>query len=237
MKRTLLVLLGVNGTLSAAVIAKLARSRRKLDMLGLDVHEATSLPVTRYQKCDLRSREDINRALDAIPFGEYSDVRLLVCASVMNKFSVTAETLDEDAFYEEMQINLTGQGWFATAFAKRCIKAGVKGRIVLIGSTGAYVGSNDVSYAAAKAGLDGVVRSISKYCARDGVTAFGIHTGIFDSAMSAEVSVERQAKTLSMTHVKRKGRVSEIRDFVLFYLFRAPEFATGGITEINGGQH
>lgn len=235
-KKDLIVMLGVNGALSSSVIKKLSR-RKSVDIIGFDVQEGTDLPVTEYHRCDLRSREDIKRALAVIDCQCYDTVRLLICASVMNRFSVTADELDEDMFYEEMLINLTGPGYFATALARRCIAHGTRARIVFVGSTGAYVGSNDASYAAAKAGLDGLSRSLSKYLAPRGVTSFVVHTGIFDSAMSAEVSAERQAKTIGMTHVKRKGTVEEIRDFVLFYLLTAPDFATGDVVEINGGQH
>ncbi|MBZ0187858.1 MAG: SDR family oxidoreductase, partial [Candidatus Obscuribacterales bacterium] len=222
---------------SSVINRLVSRKRNRVDIIGFDVQEETSLPVAEYHQCDLRSREDIKRALGAIACDRYHTVRLLICASVMNKFSVTAEKLDEDMFYEEMLINLTGPGYFATALARRCIAAGTRARVVFVGSTGAYVGSNDASYAAAKAGLDGLSQSLSKYLAPQGVSSFVVHTGIFDSAMSAEVSQARQAKTIGMTHIKRKGSVEEIRDFVLYYLLEAPDFATGGIVEINGGQH
>jgi 3-oxoacyl-[acyl-carrier protein] reductase len=81
------------------------------------------------------------------------------------------------------------------------------------------------------------VRSLSKNFATKGVSAFALHTGIFESNMEATVSDDRKNYTVGMTHVKRKGTIDEIRNFVCYYLLDAPEFATSQCIDINGGQH
>jgi len=235
-KKLAVVFLGVNGTLSTAVIENIADKTNKIDMIGFDVQTATPLPV-KYYRCDLASRNSIRDAIVRIPYRQYQDIRLLICASVMNTVQLNSMTLQEDALYDNLQINLGGQLHFATAFAQKAIEAGTKARVVFVGSTAAYVGSNDIAYAAAKAGLDGAARSLSKYYGPQGITAGVVHTGIFESAMSAKVSDERKAKTVGMTHVHRVGAVKEIRKHVQYYLLDAPDFATSFITEINGGQH
>jgi NAD(P)-dependent dehydrogenase (short-subunit alcohol dehydrogenase family) len=238
MTKKLVTLLGVNGTLSEAVIRNLVDHRSdEVDLFGFDVQDSTTLPVGRYQQCDLRSRESIRAAVQAIPYGDYNDFRLLICASVMNLVSLESGVFGEDAFYESAQINLAGPAHFATAFALRCVEAKAKARVVAIGSTAAYIGSNDPAYAMAKAGLDGLVRSLSKYLAAKGVTAMAVHTGIFPSGMQAQVSDARQAKTIEGTHLKRKATVAEVEGFVTYYLLDAPDFATGMSVDINGGQH
>jgi NAD(P)-dependent dehydrogenase (short-subunit alcohol dehydrogenase family) len=238
-KKTAVILLGVNGTLSTAVINEIRRNHADdVVMFGFDVQPSSELlPATNYQKCDLRKRADIRRALDAIPYGSYSDLRLIICSAVMSPPTFQTSRFDEKTFYESSQINLIGQVHFATDFAMRCVNAGAKARVVLIGSTAAYVGSRDVGYSMSKSALDGVARSLSKNLATKGVTAIALHTGIFESNMEATVSDERKAFTVQNTHVKRKGTIDEICNFVCYYLLEAPEFATSMCVDINGGQH
>jgi NAD(P)-dependent dehydrogenase (short-subunit alcohol dehydrogenase family) len=236
--KTLVVLLGVNGTLSSAIINDLASNHAdEVDMIGFDVQPSTDLPVSQYHTCDLGSRKSIRAALAQIPYGEYKDIRLLMCAAVMNLTSLEGKSFSEAAFYKTMQIDLAGQGFFATTLARNCVKAGIKARIIAIGSTAAYIGSNDIAYSMSKAGLNGMVHSLSKYFASRGVVANAIHTGIFESAMEAQVSEARKAKTIAMTHIKRKGNLEEIRNFVQYHLLGAPDFFTGQCIDINGGQH
>ena len=246
MSKKLVVLLGVSGTLSADVIRNIAEGDHALDdihMIGFDLQKQPDAAINLlwldgYYRCDLRSRRSVTAALNRIPFAQYDDVRLLICAAKMNPPTFNDDLeLDVDTLYERLQINLVGQVHFATAFAMRCVKAGCKGRVVAVGSTAAHVGSSDVGYAASKAGLEGMVRSLSKYLGQKGITAFVVHTGIFESAMEREVSDARKQVTIGMTHLKRKGELSEITNFVSYYLLKAPDFATGQIVDINGGQH
>lgn len=239
MKKIAVILLGVNGTLSGAIIDAInSKHADSIDMYGFDVQPTTEHKLASYRQCDLASRESITAALATLPFGKYKDMRLLICAAKMNPstFNENME-LDVDMLYERLQINIVGQAHFATDFAMRCVKAGVRGRVVAIGSTAAYVGSSDLAYATAKAGLDGMVRSLSKYLAQKGVVAYAVHTGIFESNMEAQVSEARKAVTIGMTHIKRKARLEEITTYVMSYLFEVPEFATGQCVDISGGQH
>ena len=110
-------------------------------------------------------------------------------------------------------------------------------RIVIVGSTAGFVGSRDIGYGISKSGLNGLVLSMSKCFAKKNITVIGVNPGIFESAMSTSVSKQRQQSVISNTHLKRAGTISEISNTVLYAALTAPDFLTGSLININGGQY
>jgi 3-oxoacyl-[acyl-carrier protein] reductase len=81
------------------------------------------------------------------------------------------------------------------------------------------------------------VVSLSKVLASRATTVIGINPGVFESPMSAAVSRVRRAKAVQGTHIQRAGTVEEIGSLVRYAAFEAPDYLTGAILNINGGQY
>ncbi len=108
------------------------------------------------------------------------------------------------------------------------------GRIVAISSVSAIMGNRgQVNYAAAKAGLVGAARSLSREVASRGITVNAVAPGIIASpAVDAAMNAARIADIVPM---KRAGRPEEVADLVTFLASDRAGYITGQCVSINGG--
>ena len=108
------------------------------------------------------------------------------------------------------------------------------GRIVAISSVSAALGNRgQVNYAAAKAGLEGAVRSLSREVASRGITVNAVAPGIIASPSVDAVMDQKQIAGL--VPMKRAGRPQEVADLVAFLVSDVAGYITGQTIAINGG--
>jgi 3-oxoacyl-[acyl-carrier protein] reductase len=108
------------------------------------------------------------------------------------------------------------------------------GRVVAVSSVSALLGNRgQVNYAAAKAGLIGAVRSLSREVAARGVTANAVAPGVIASpAVDAAMDAKRIAELVPM---RRAGQPEEVADLVGFLCSDRAGYITGQVISINGG--
>ncbi|MCU0540624.1 MAG: SDR family oxidoreductase [Oscillatoriaceae cyanobacterium Prado104] len=235
MKNRLVIILGANGVLGSAICD---RTNLAVDIIGIDIQSTTSITNLKdYFACDIGNRDLVRSTVEQIPFAEYQKVILISCIGKFGEATFQSAVFDENSLYESIQVNLLGVSHFMVAALKKCLAAKILTRAIVISSAAAYVGSRDIGYGIAKAGLNGLVLSLSKSLACHNFVVLGINPGIFESKMSVGVALERQAQAVESTHIKRKGKLDEIVNFVTYAAFEAPDYLTGSILNINGGQY
>ena len=207
-------------------------------VIGVDRRRRSRKLVSeQYHRCDFGDRRQIQLLLDTLPSEKHEQLILISCIGKFGEETFRVhKVFDADILYDSVQINLVGVAHFVAEILSRSDHIPKK-RIVVVGSTAARVGSRDLGYAIAKAGLNGLVVSLSKVLASRATTVIGVNPGVFESPMSAGVSKARRAKAIQGTHVQRGGTVDEIGNLVRYAAFEAPEYLTGAILNINGGQY
>ena len=108
------------------------------------------------------------------------------------------------------------------------------GRIVALSSISGTIGNRgQANYAAAKAGMDGAMRSLSLEIASRGVTVNSVAPGIIDTAMTA--GAFDAARIGKRVPLKRAGTVAEVAGLVDFLMSDRAGYITGQVVPINGG--
>lgn len=107
------------------------------------------------------------------------------------------------------------------------------GRIVVLSSISGIVGNRgQVNYSAAKAGLIGAAKALSKELARRRITVNAVAPGIFETDMTSEIPKDEVLKAIPM---RRYGRPEEVAGLVNYLVSQEAEYITGQVISINGG--
>ena len=184
-------------------------------------------------RCDVTSWTDVDAAMAKIE-AEQGPVEVLVANAGATKDTLVA-LMSEDDFSSVIDINLTG----AFRVAKRAVKGMMRmrrGRIILISSVVGLLGSGgQANYAAAKAGLVGLARSIARELGSRGITANVIAPGFVNTDMTAALGEERQAEITKQIPLGRIASPTEIAKVVRFMASDDAAYITGAVIPVDGG--
>ena len=216
----------------ADVIAS-ARRQEQVDQAAAEIRDrgrrTLALPS------DVADRESLERLLAAAT-GEFGHVDILVNCAGITRRTPTLE-LDESLWESILDTNLTGTLRACQIFGKPMVERGY-GRILNIASLTSFVGLYEVAaYAASKAAVASLTKSLAIEWARHGVCVNAIAPGVFRTALNAELldSTGRGQEFLMRTPMRRFGRVEELVGAAVFLASDAASFVTGEILVVDGG--
>lgn len=225
---TACVLMGATGTLGTMVHQ---HAINHFDhVVAVDILPCPDRDIT---VCDLADSKAVTRTIGALPIHAYSRWVLVVAAGVYD--GKENADLNWSSISRSINVNLVGVAQAVCLFSQKLVAAQKMGRVVVVSSAAARVGSADIGYGVSKAGLEGLVRSCSKVYARFGVTFLAVAPGFFNSAMSATQGEARRNAAVAATHLKRPIAVDEVCAAV-FLAVSAPDAMTGTVLSPNGGQ-
>jgi NAD(P)-dependent dehydrogenase (short-subunit alcohol dehydrogenase family) len=201
-------------------------------------HVNIMLPLDRIgqpeiQYLDLADWESVERLLAAIPISRSSKWGMVIASGVYDGGDLPNRS--PSYLEHSLAVNLLRPVQLAVGFAERLVSLSGIGRIVVVTSAAAYVGSRDIAYGTSKAGLIGCVRSLSKVYANGGVSCLGVAPGLFPSPMSAGQSVPRSSAGRAAEHLSRGTLLEEVASATAYALLEAPESMTGSIIQISAG--
>jgi len=177
--------------------------------------------------------ESIEKAFTAIE-KEYGGVDVLVNNAGITKDNILPR-LKEDDWNDVIDTNLSGS--FRTS--QRAIKHMMKskwGRIVYISSIVGMMGNQgQANYAASKAGLIGLSKSIAKEMGSRNITSNVITPGYIDTDMTAFLTDDQKDNIIEQLSVKRIGKPEDIANIVSFLCSDESEYITGQVISVDGG--
>ena len=184
-------------------------------------------------RCDVTDQASVVAA-----FAEVEERQGPVEVLVANA-GITRDTLllrmSEDDFTDVVDTNLAGAFRVVRQAAKGMLRAR-RGRIVLISSVVGLLGSaGQVNYAASKAGLVGMARSIARELGSRGITANVVAPGFVESDMTAELSDQRRAEILAAVPLGRFASAEEVAGVVRWVAGEEAAYITGAVIPVDGG--
>ena len=184
---------------------------------------------------DVADRPSLQALLDGT-VAAFGKVDILVnCAGKIKR----APTLDfpEELWNDIMDTNLTGTLRACQIFGRHMLERGY-GRIINIASLNTFVSLKEVTaYAASKAAVGALTRSLAVEWSSLGVTVNAIAPGVFRTALNAELldNSERGKELLMRTPIGRFGKTEELVGSAVFLASDAAAFVTGQILIVDGG--
>lgn len=161
-------------------------------------------------------------------------VEVLVANAGITRDTLLMRMTDEE-FEEVINTNLTGAFRVVRRATKGMIKARY-GRVILIGSVVALLGSpGQVNYSAAKSGLVGLARSLTRELGGRGITANVVAPGFIDTDMTAELSEEMQADYKKRIPAGRFAAPEEVANVVLWLAGDDAAYISGAVIPVDGG--
>lgn len=152
-------------------------------------------------------------------------------AAIIKDRTIARMSLEEwDAVID---VNLSGV-FYGCKYALEIMREG--GAIVSFGSIAAIQGFfGQANYASAKAGVQAMMRVLSREAAKRNIRANAVAPGVIDTSMAATIPEAVRAEMLKNVPLARFGTTEEVANVVLFLCSPLASYVTGQTLEINGG--
>lgn len=152
-------------------------------------------------------------------------------AGILRDRTLAKMTLED--WQSVVDVNLTGV-FHCCKFGLEIMRDG--GAIVSLGSISAFHGTfGQANYVAAKAGVQALMRVVSREAARRGIRANAIAPGVVDTAMVATIPEPVRAEMLKQIPLGRLGTPAEVANVAIFLCSPLASYVTGQTIEVNGG--
>jgi 3-oxoacyl-[acyl-carrier protein] reductase len=229
MSRSVLVT-GGNRGIGLAIAQRLAAGGDAVTVTSRSGEPVDGLAVVT---CDVRDVASVDEAFTKVEAAN-GPVEVLVANAGITRDQLLA-LMSEDDFAAVIDTNLTG----AYRVTKRAVRGMIRmrrGRIIFISSVVGLLGSGgQANYAAAKAGLVGLARSLARELGSRSITVNVVAPGFVDTGMTAVLPEDRKAAILATVPLGRIASADEIAAAVAFLASEDAGYITGAVIPVDGG--
>ena len=229
MSRSVLVT-GGNRGIGLAIARRLAAGGDQVMVTSRSGDPVLGLSVAR---CDVTDAASVDAAF-AQAEAQHGPVEVLVSNAGITQDQLLALMKEED-FAGVLDTNLTG----AYRVAKRAVRSMMRqrrGRLIFVSSVVGLLGSaGQANYAASKAGLVGLARSLARELAPRNITANVVAPGFVDTDMTAALPGERKKDILAGIPLARYATADEVAGVVAFLASEDGGYITGAVIPVDGG--
>ena len=184
--------------------------------------------------CDVSDPASVDAAFTAAEERLGRSIDVVVANAGITRDTLLMRMTDEE-FDTVVDTNLAGAFRVARRASKGMIRAR-RGRLIFISSVvGLYGSPGQANYAASKAGLVGLARSISRELGARGITANIVAPGFIDTDMTAELPPDRRDAYQEAIPAGRFGSGDDVAAAVCFLASDAAAYITGAVIPVDGG--
>lgn len=184
-------------------------------------------------RCDVTDPTQIEAAFAEVEQA-HGPVEVLVANAGITRDTLLLRMSDDD-WAQVLDTNLTGAYRVARRAAKGMLRLR-RGRLVFISSVVGLLGSSgQVNYAASKAGLIGMARSVARELGSRSITANVVAPGFIDTDMTEALGDERRAAIIEQVPLGRYGTTAEIASTVHWLASPGAAYVTGAVIPVDGG--
>ena len=220
---------------NGATVVACARSEEKLKRV---VEEATRTELPGKivpQRLDVTARAAIDTVVEDLVLS-HGKIDILVNNAGITKDGLLM-SMDDDQFEDVLTTNLRSVFWTIRAVCRHMVRAR-SGRIVNISSISGVMGNaGQANYAASKAGVIGLTKSVAKELGKRSITCNAIAPGFVCTEMTDRLSDKIKEQAKQLIPLGRFGEVDEVAAAATFLASSHAAYITGQVLVVDGGLH
>ncbi len=196
---------------------------------------AAGAPAVRLLKFDVADPAACAAAVDEV-VKEMGGLHVLVNNAGIAIDQLVMRLKDED-WNRQLQVNLTGAFNLIRAASRPMMKARGGAIVNLTSVVGEMGNAGQAAYAATKAGLIGLTKSVARELASRAIRVNAVAPGFIDTDMTSAIPEAARAKMLEAIALGRLGTAQEVADCVAWLASEQASYVTGEVIRVNGGMY
>lgn len=216
---------------AGATVACVSRTETNAQAVAAEIVAAGG--AAKAYAVDIAQSAEVNAAAEKI-LADFKKVDILVNNAGITRDGLLMRMSDED-WGAALRTNLDGAFFFTRALSRAFLKQR-SGRIINVSSVIGLIGNaGQANYAASKAALLGLTKSVAREFASRGVTCNAVAPGFIATDMTSALAEDLRAKVQAQIPLARFGAVEDIAQAVLFLASPAAAYITGQVLAVDGG--
>lgn len=183
-------------------------------------------------QCDHTSNSDLDALIDLCKSGKKPLIKIV--NNVGTDVNVPIHNMTDEQWHEVFQTNLHSTFKIIRGLTMSLVRT--KGRIVNVASLAAVLGSpGQVNYCAAKAGVLGLTKALSKELGKMGVCINAVVPGLTETDMTMGISLSEKERMSKDIPLGRIGTAEEVANLIMFLLANESSYINGEAYQVDGG--